>query len=52
MTPRLRAVACQACGYLALRVAAAMEAAAVAVEHAASTGRDADAVLISPVGRA
>ncbi len=46
-----RAVTCQACGYLALRVATVMEAATVAVEHVAQAGHDADSTFISPLRR-
>lgn len=48
MNPRLRGVTCQACAYLALRVATVMEAAAVAVKHL-DGGCPADAVLIHPL---
>jgi len=40
-----RAITCQRCGWLVLRVATVMEAAVVAVEH----GCPADEILISPV---
>ena len=48
-----RAVTCHACGYLALRVATVLEAAAVAAKHLTAAGCPADAVLIHPleVGR-
>jgi hypothetical protein len=50
MDPEVLVVVCQACGYLPLRVATPMQAAAVAVEH--NGGRwDPDCILISPVGR-
>ena len=43
-----RVISCQQCGYLALRVAMVMEAAAVAVEHLTAAGCPADAVLLHP----
>ena len=46
-----RAVTCQACGYLALRVATVMEAASVAVEHAVRSGCKPHDALISPMKR-
>ena len=51
MSPETRAVTCQGCGFVALRVATTIEPAAAAVEHLAETGHDADNILISPVGR-
>lgn len=48
MSPQPRAVTCQACGYLGLRVATVMEAAAVAAEHLTAAGCPADAVLLHP----
>jgi hypothetical protein len=50
MAPQPRAVTCQRCGYLALRVATVMEAASVAVDHLTAAGCSADSILISPVG--
>jgi hypothetical protein len=44
----MRAITCQRCGYLALRVATVLEAAAVAVKHLDS-GCPADAILITPL---
>jgi hypothetical protein len=48
-----RAVTCQRCGYLALRVAPVMQAAERAVEHLAAAECPADSILIHPlaVGR-
>jgi len=47
----MHVICCEGCSWLALRVATVMEAAAVAVEHAERSRCEADAVLISPVGR-
>jgi len=44
-----RAVMCQRCGWLVLRVAAVMEAASVAVEHLTAAGCSADSILIHPL---
>jgi hypothetical protein len=47
----LTAIDCEGCGWFVLRAAVSvMEAAAVAVEHMARAGHDADDILISPVG--
>lgn len=53
MSPGPRSVTCERCGYLALRVATVLEAAAVVVEHAIRSGCDPTDSLIHPleVGR-
>jgi hypothetical protein len=52
VSPEPRAITCQRCGYLALRVATVMKAATVAVKHL-DAGCPADEILIHPleVGR-
>jgi hypothetical protein len=51
MSAEPRAVTCQKCGYLALRVATVMEAAERAVEHLEAIGCSPDSILISQVAR-
>jgi hypothetical protein len=47
----LPAIICQACGYLALRVATVLGAAGLAIEHMAQAGHEVDSILISPLRR-
>ena len=53
MSPEMepRFITCQACGYLALRVATVLGAAGLAIEHMAQAGHEVDSILISPLRR-